>query len=62
MKTSNLELFLYLAVTPVPVTTENWKLPSSGKYRPEVESRAYTPVAHFSIGDIFTGEVWQVLH
>lgn len=43
-------------VTPVPVTTENWKLPPSGKYRPEVQSNAYTPNADFSIGSIFTGE------
>jgi hypothetical protein len=54
MRTSNFALFLYLAVTPVPVTTENWKLPSSGK------SSADTPGDHFSVGDIFTGEVWQV--
>ncbi|XP_033608829.1 transmembrane channel-like protein 5 isoform X2 [Cryptotermes secundus] len=43
-------------VTPVPVTTQNWKLPPSGKYRPQVKSNAYTPNADFSIGNIFTGE------
>jgi hypothetical protein len=62
-KTCNLALFsLYLAVTPVPVTTQNWKLPPSGKYRPQVQSNAYTPNADFSIGNIFTGEVRQVQH
>lgn len=45
---------IFFAVTPVPVTTANWKMGRSN------DSDTQASV-NFAFVDIFTGEVWQVL-
>jgi len=48
-------------VTPVPVTAAEWKAAVSRDSEHQVRSTSFAANVDFSFGDIFTGEVWQVL-
>jgi len=48
-------------VTPVPVAPAEWKVAASGDSEHQVRAVPYEVDVDFSFGDIFIGEVWQVL-
>lgn len=50
----------YFTVTPVPITM-NWKLAPSFVNHSHVRSRPYTSSTDFSVGNIFTGQVQQIM-
>jgi hypothetical protein len=56
-----LAVFVVPTVTPVPVAPAEWKMAASGDSEHQVRTASYEANVYFSFGDIFTGEVWQVL-
>jgi len=54
-------VFVVPTVTPVPVTATEWKVAASRDSTHQVRTVSYAANVEFSFGDIFTGEVRQVL-
>ena len=54
-------MFLVPTVTPVPVTPAEWKVAVSRDSMRQVGTASSAANIEFSFGDIFTGEVRQVL-